>query len=60
MKYRTIACEDQTILGKTALDFDPSVATASPNNANGTVDSPNNTPMISLVFGKPAPTVAAG
>lgn len=45
---------------ETALDFDPSVATASPNNANGTVDSPNNTPMISIVFGKPAPIVAAG
>jgi hypothetical protein len=44
---------------ETALDFDPAVATASPNNANGTIISPNNLSMTSLYLGKPAPTVVA-
>ena len=45
---------------ETALVFTPSVATADPNNANGTVVSPNNLSMTSLYIGKPAPTVVAG
>lgn len=45
---------------ETAIDFDPSVATASPNPADGTVISPNNLSMTSLYFGKPGPTVTAG
>lgn len=45
---------------ETALVFTPSVATASPNNANGTIIPPNNLSMTSLYLGKPAPTVAAG
>lgn len=45
---------------ETAIDFDPAVATASPNPANGTVISPNNLSMTSLYFGKPGPTVTAG
>lgn len=42
---------------ETALDFDPSVATASPNNANGDIEFPGNVGMWSLHLGPAAPTV---
>ena len=45
--------------GETALDFDPSTATASPNNANSPITTPGNVGMISLHMGPPAPTVTA-
>lgn len=44
---------------ETALVFDPSIATASPNNANGTIVFPGNVGMISLRLGPPRPTVTA-
>jgi len=44
---------------ETSLVFDPSTATASPNNANGTVIFPGNIGMISLRLGPPRPTVTA-
>ena len=43
---------------ETAIDFDPTVQTVSPNPANGTVISPNNLPMIAHHWGKAAPTIA--
>lgn len=44
---------------ETTLNFDPQVATASPNNADGTVTFPSNLGMIELELGTDAPTVAA-
>ncbi len=44
---------------ETAIDFDPQVATVTPNPSNGTVTAPDNLPMIALYFGKAAPTVTA-
>lgn len=44
---------------ETSLDFDPSTATADPNDANGTILTPGNVGMISLRIGPPAPTVEA-
>lgn len=43
---------------ETALDFDPQVATASPNNANGTIETPGNIGMIALYLGKNTATFA--
>lgn len=54
---REVLANNPSNTDETALDFDPSVATTSPNNANGTIESPNNLPMNSLYFGKYAPTV---
>lgn len=51
--------EVDSATGETAIDFDPTVQTASPNPANGPVTSPNNLPMIEWHFGKIAPTVVA-
>ncbi len=44
-------------IDETAIDFDPDNATADPNNANGTIQTPGNVGMINLHLGPPAPTV---
>lgn len=42
---------------ETALDFDPSVPTADPNDADGDVELPGNLGMWGLHLGPPAPTI---
>jgi hypothetical protein len=44
-------------IDETALDFDPTVATASPNDSDGTIITPGNVGMWSLRIGTPAPTI---
>ncbi len=56
------ALEDEELevmasIDETAIDFDPANATADPNNAIGTIQTPGNVGMINLHLGPPAPTV---
>jgi hypothetical protein len=51
--------EVQADLDETAINFDPSTATTSPNNADGTVITPGNVGMWQLRVGPPAPAVTA-